>query len=132
MGGQSTPTNMVLEALMAERAYLDFPASRNKVRSITLNRRKEVSVAGHVEGTDISTARTSSLAKFPQFADSDSELLLWWSLEEERDTVREINQREGIDLALTEENIDSNGPCSRKETERNRDSGTKMPGSKRQ
>ena len=76
MGGQPTPTNMVLEALTAQRAYLDFPASRNKVRSITLSKRKEVSVAGHVEGTGISTARTSLLAKFPRFASSDWELLL--------------------------------------------------------
>ena len=89
MGGQSTPTNMVLEAFMAQRAYVDFPASRDKVRSITLKRRQEVSVAGHVEWTGISTARTSSLVKFPQIADSDWGLLLWWSLEEERDTVRE-------------------------------------------
>ena len=134
MGGQPTPTNMVLEALMAQRAYLDFPASRNKVRSITLNRRKEVSVAGHVERASISTARTSSLAEFPQFSNFDWELLLWWSLEAERDTVRAIHQRKTIDVALTE-NIDFNVPCSRKETERKRNSGlfrTKMPGSKRQ
>lgn len=71
MGGQPTPTNMVLEALTTQRAYLDVPASGNKVRSITLNRRKELPVAGRVTGAVISKARTSSLAGFRQFSDLD-------------------------------------------------------------
>ena len=34
------------------------------------------------------------------------------------DTVREIHQRKAIDVALTKENIDFDGPCSRNATER--------------